>query len=308
MATLYASVIHLVAEHEVRLEKPGGQHAHAAFLELVREIDPELAARLHDTNGRKPFTTSPLMTWAQGGRGETGPALGRHETVRLPVGWEGWLRVTLLDEGLFRVFIDHFLLGSARPRLRLGDAHFLVKEVLTTPGSHPWAGTVRTDELRGLLDLPAPRRLGLRLATPTAFSLGGERVSTFPSPDLVFMNLVRAWEGLGEDHGISGPLREYVSAQVLAGAYRLHTEPFLIQNQTQLGAVGEVEYVRLDGTDHPLGRALNLLAQFAFFAGLGRKTAMGMGMVRPEELLWVDGFPSSEGLATGQKRMKGTGE
>jgi CRISPR-associated endoribonuclease Cas6 len=297
MTTLYASVIHLVAEHEVRLEKPGGQHAHAAFLELVREIDPELAGRLHDTNGRKPFTTSPLMTWAQGGRGEMGPALGRRESVTLPVGWEGWLRVTLLDEALFRVFIDHFLFGAARPRLRLGDGHFLVKEVLTTPGSHSWAGVARSEDLRGLLDVPAPQRLGLRLATPTAFSLGDERVATFPSPDLVFMNLARAWEGLGEDHGISSPLRDYVNTQVLAGAYRLHTEPFLLQNQTQLGAVGEVEYVRLDGTDHPLGRALNLLTQFAFFAGLGRKTAMGMGMVRPEEPLKGARFPFGEGPA-----------
>ena len=61
MSTLYSSVIKLTNLLPVTIPPPGGQHAHAAFLDILRAVDPALSQALHDLNGRKPFTVSPLM-------------------------------------------------------------------------------------------------------------------------------------------------------------------------------------------------------------------------------------------------------
>src|SRR5205085_2910661 len=91
-----------------------------------------------------------------------------------------WLRFTILDERLFQVFVQRFLMGADRPTLRLSQVQFGIAEVLTTPGSHPWAGYTSA---RALLDgqretaraeTGLDTSLALEFASPTAFSLGGD--------------------------------------------------------------------------------------------------------------------------------------
>ncbi|MBI1800750.1 MAG: hypothetical protein HYR71_03875 [Chloroflexi bacterium] len=130
MTTLYSSVLRLHAIHDGALEPTQGHHAHAAFLHIVEQVDPILSQRLHDSNARKPFTLSPLRGLPPPRRGE----------VCLRAGDECWLRVTLAGERMFETFIQRFMQGEVRPTLRLGEAHFAVSAVLTTPGSHAWAG------------------------------------------------------------------------------------------------------------------------------------------------------------------------
>jgi hypothetical protein len=51
-----------------------GHQAHALFLDLVRQLDPALATRLHDESNYRPFTVSPLS----GGRLEGASLVLRH--------------------------------------------------------------------------------------------------------------------------------------------------------------------------------------------------------------------------------------
>jgi CRISPR-associated endoribonuclease Cas6 len=188
--------------------------------------------------------------------------------------------VTILDDSLFKTFIDYFMKVSGRnlPEIRLGDAHFCVTEILTTPGSHPWAGYTSVEDLEKKLDEPAPEKLKFELFTVTSFKLQDKSIEQMPKPKHVFGNLAGAWRQLtGQNH--VQVIEEYVEKHLVMGNHHLQRRKTMLHNTLQLGAVGQVEFIRTDEEDSPAARALNLLADLAFYTGLGRKTAQGMGMV-----------------------------
>ena len=194
--------------------------------------------------------------------------------------------MTILDDRLFKTFIDYFMnslpfpsRGGAGGEVRLGDAHFCVSEILTTPGSHPWAGYVTLEELQKRLDEPAPSSITFELCSPTSFNLGAKNFEIIPYPKLVFGNLATAWKALTGENMVEA-VEKYVEKSWRLVLHRLERKALTLHNHPQLGAVGRVEYQRLDDSDVPLARALHLLADLAFYTGLGRKTAQGMGMAR----------------------------
>ncbi len=271
---LYSSIIRLLNLRSVTIPPPGGQHAHAAFFDIVREVDPVLSQVLHDNHGkgvRQPFTLSPLM----------GLPRVRSPVIHLREGWECWLRVTMLNEPLFRTFLEYFMDGDGRrlPHIRLGDAHFAVTEILVTPGSHPWAGFTALEALQHRLQEPPPASFGFELHSPTSFSLGDGKIETVPHPRLVFGNLASAWRALtGED--LVREVEQYAESHLRLVTHRLERKALTLHNRPQLGVVGRVEYRFDPAEDTPLARTLHLLAELAFYTGLGRKTAQGMGMTR----------------------------
>lgn len=265
---------------------PGGQHAHAAFLDIVRTVNPELSQYLHDLNGRKPFTVSPIMGLPKPNHHIENELKQKNE-ITLREGWECWLRVTLLDEALFCSFIEYFL-NPASPKkrgagnagnIRLGDAHFLVSEILTTPGSHPWAGFTTLDELQRRLDQPPSSSITLEFHSPVSFKLQDERVELLPYPKHVFGNLATAWRALSGENLVEA-VEKHAETHWQFVLHRLERKSLTLHNRPQLGSVGRVEYQCLGSADTPLSRAMNLLADLAFYTGVGRKTAQGMGMVR----------------------------
>jgi CRISPR-associated endoribonuclease Cas6 len=280
---LYSSVIKLLSLHTVTIPRPGAQHAHGAFFDILRQVDPALATEVHAIEGkgkRKPFTLSPIQGLPANRRNGQEKA----GTIHLREGWECWLRVTLLDETLFRKFIEYFL-DSPSPKgtaeIRLGDAHFLVSEILTTPGSHPWAGFTTLEALQKRLDEPAPDSLSFEFHSPTSFKLG-DHIELIPYPKLLFGNLATAWKNLsGED--MVEAIEKYAQQNLQLTPHRLERRALTLSNQPQLGSLGKVEYRLLHPEDTPLARALNLLADLAFYTGVGRKTTQGMGMTRRVE-------------------------
>ena len=63
-------------------------------------------------------------------------------------------------------------------------------------------------------------------------------------------------------------------------AIKLHTEVSSNYDSKFIGCVGEISY-RILGDVEPIAiKQINALANFALYAGVGRKTTMGMGMTR----------------------------
>jgi len=301
--TLYACVLKLHPTTPALIPATQGHHAHAAFFDIVRAIDPTLAEALHQSGERKPFTISPLILPT--------PARSRRETAtgsrpalpprRTAAGSEVWvhpdqtgeLRFTILHEELFQTFIRRFLLGDDRPTIRLGGADFLVSEVLTTPGSHPWAGYTTAQQLYDRwrsTPLAAKNNPGhyfhIQFASPTAWSLGGKwgkRMEVLPSPRAFFGGLAATWNTwfadiLSLDTRL---IRDYAAeAVVVSQIEQLTTHVYQYQRYLQVGVTGNLTYELLDYANESLAMALNLLADFAFYAGCGYKTTMGMGQVR----------------------------
>jgi CRISPR-associated endoribonuclease Cas6 len=273
MSILYSSVVKLTALNNLQLSHDAGQHAHAAFYHLIDLADPVLAAQLHQQKGRKPFTVSPLMGL---------PVTPPNQPFRLRAGWEGWLRFTILDSTLFQTFISAFVTSGLThrgiPSLQLGEGKFAVQEVLTSPESHPMAGYLPMSDLLATLEQPAHSRFRFDFFTPTSFGWKGDAIQTLPTPRLVFGNLATAWQVLSGENSTRA-VEEYASEWLVSGKHKLQTERIFLHGKNQIGTVGFIEQLYFEQQADSLElRFINLLAQLAFFTGVGRKTTHGMGM------------------------------
>jgi CRISPR-associated endoribonuclease Cas6 len=312
--TLYSTVVKLIAIQDGQLPATQGRLAHAAFLDIIRAVDPALADALHASRGRKPFTVSPLwdLPRQHNPKGQV--------TVRR--GHQTWLRFTLLGSELFTTFTHHFLspltpspsqaeARASRPpspsqgegrgegppshrggEVRIGNLDFAITEILTTPGSHPWAGYTAVSELYRHWQSTPPsasaRKIALEFASPTVFSRSSDKdgigkfMEPFPAPAMFFGSVAAMWN----DH-MPAPLslpkqaiRQYAEETVVVGLYRMESQMFRYWGRPQIGATGKMTYLLKDRENRDMIRTLNTLADFAFYSGTGYKTTMGMGQCR----------------------------
>lgn len=175
---------------------------------------------------------------------------------------EQWLRLGLLRSDL----LAPLLWGMSRD---LGG-------MITLAGVNCRLGrfvqVVKARRFEELMAVPVQRELQLRLFTPTSFKLDGY-VQPFVLPELVFENLRRRWNGVAPAELAIGP----VVWEGLTAAFELKTRALRMEGGSEIGALGWVRYYF---PDEEQARLATILAHFAFFAGVGRKTAMGMGQAR----------------------------
>jgi CRISPR-associated endoribonuclease Cas6 len=272
---LHALIINLIATQNGRLRATQGHLAHAAFLNILQQVDPQVSAAIHDMKGRKPFTISPLEGF---GRGQKG-------SLTIEAGQEGWLRVTLLDPKLFHTFIQYFLRPANKPAIKLENLTFTISEILSTPGSHKLAGYTSLTDLythwQEMGDIANHRKISLHFRTPTAFSM---RSSSFrhmhilPDPALVFGQLADYWDNLtGSD--TREAVRAFCADAVVVARYKLQSHIYQYRRSKQVGFAGKVTYEILDREATEMVQHLNCLADLAFYTGVGSKTTQGMGQV-----------------------------
>jgi len=274
---LHAIVINLIAQEAGTLPGTVGELAHAAFYAAVDAVDPALAAQIHDAQERKAFSLSPLYGYWQS------PEDGR---IHVNAGQPGWLRLGLLDEELFAVFMQHILysgITGGAASIRLGRIPFTITEALGSPGSHPWVGYTTWADLASLAD--SPERWVVDFASPTAIRWGeadnkSRRVEIFPTPRLAIASLRTLWDRTtGAQWGRD--FEEWVDRNIAVGrVWYWATEPFRYQKQTYVGGVGKLEYRVLDGRNRANVAHFNRLLQLAFYAGVGYKTTHGLGQMR----------------------------
>ena len=113
-----------------------GATVQGMFLHLLEEVDPAVARRLHDESKYRPYTLSPL------GIGEPSRQFDGFRLPRqydLQAGTPCYLRVCLLEDGLFPPFSRYFL-ERPEPSFRLGGSEFTVTNVtVTQDGGSPWS-------------------------------------------------------------------------------------------------------------------------------------------------------------------------
>jgi CRISPR-associated endoribonuclease Cas6 len=265
---LYALVATVIVEQVAELEPSSGHLAHALFLDLMRQADPALAATLHAPSTHKPFTVSPLLAPHDDHplSGVVGP------------GQRGRLRFTILDDRVFAALLRKFQHDPVTA-VRIGSARLMVADLSTVPGR--WTGA---SSLTQLWDEAATGpSVCLQLASPTSFSLGhanGEaRLGLFPLPSLVFGSLSRRWASL-ESVPLPPSLKELIAQGLVEASYEVRTVALHLTGRPEIGAVGWCRYTARGAWPADALRALNALADFAFYAGVGRKTTMGMGQAR----------------------------
>jgi CRISPR-associated endoribonuclease Cas6 len=274
-----------------------GQLIHAGLLDWLREVDPPTAARLHEPNHDRPFTTGAL--WDPD---RPAQAAAQDGGQRLPVSpaQAHWLRITLLDETLFSPFTQPLINppgGARHPMLRLGAIPFAITDVILTPQAATtpdaaWAGwTTYADLAARATALPAAqlRQLAMGFDSPTCFSDGdrpwGRRTCLLPDPERIFARLAHQWHAFAPPFlaAAADPdaVRAYARERMLIDAYALRTQRVHLKRIALPGFLGWCAYLLPDdGAGDRVRRQIHLLAAFAFYAGIGYKTALGLGRAR----------------------------
>ena len=267
---LYSIVFELVARRETSIPVTMGHLAHALFLNLIKQFAPTLSARLHDEPAYRPYTISPLIG---------GTTVGERITLRR--GQACHLRMTLFDNGqLWRALQTHFL--EAGPLyVHLGGAGFQLTRMLSTPHADP-TGWVDSTDVQTLVKFPARTTLTMSFCSPTAFSLSNHQFRLLPEPLLVWESLLRVWNLYAPEQMriAKPPLRECIEKHISVVSCTLDTAFLHFPTHAQKGFVGQCTYQLT--ADQPLIAHLTTLAAFAYYAGVGYKTTMGMGQVRVE--------------------------
>lgn len=249
-----------------------GSFGRAVFLNLIETVAPDISSALHDRQGRKPFTVSPLNVGK-------GAQVDGHIQLR---GGDGCsIRFTILDPALFTAFQSAFLVSALTAKVYLQHVPFVVEDVITTPGNHNWAGYTTFSELRERAR--TDRLIKLRFYSPTAFSLEGNGQRQFallPEPWRVFDSLCRQWNEFADIPFDAKQLRTWAGTNLLVSEIRdLKTELLRFDRFVQKGFTGSVVY-EIKDDDADMARVINTLADLALYAGVGSRTTMGMGQTR----------------------------
>lgn len=130
----------------------------------------------------------------------------------------------------------------------------------------------QTQNFANLLQIPSEELIEIDLITPTSFKQN-QVIQPFPLPELVFNNLWRRWNAFAPIELQLPP----IEWQAMVVAYQLKTKAIKLKSATEIGSTGWVKY-KFSNPEQT--KIATTLAFFAEFAGIGRKTAMGMGRSR----------------------------
>ena len=262
---LYSMVLKLIAEEDALISPTQGYHSYVLLLSLLREVSPETAEQFHEMEAPKPFTASPL-------RGKF--ALGGKKVV---TGSSYWLRFTFLDDSLFAQIAGSLVNPKRREGLRLGAATFKLDEAITNQQGSPWArfGSFEDIHERAPLDTKIP----LEFSSPTTFRSGGKRNFTFPLPELVFGSYLSKWNTHSHIK-FDESLRSLFPDHIIPARYKLETRILDFGSYQEVGFEGGCTFIVSESVPKEALRQINAMADFAFYAGTGAKTTMGMGQTR----------------------------
>ncbi|MBE9078961.1 CRISPR-associated endoribonuclease Cas6 [Romeria aff. gracilis LEGE 07310] len=282
----HSLVLNLLPQSPIPPGFTSGKHLHALFLSLVSTVEPELANQLHANQGNKAFTLSPLQV-SPPPHPSTHPPIHWNHLQSVPPNTPCWWRISLLDDRLFSRLNPLWLNLNPQHPWHLGPADLHITSILgTRQSTQPWANFSSYGQLCEQAS-EQERKLILQFCTPTAFRQG-KYDSAMPTPERVFGSLLRRWNAYsGQD--FPKAILESLQPSYFEIRTQLATDP---RSQFQhtgaqtspcnqfMGCVGKVTYQILGRVDTEAVKQLNTLANYAFYAGVGRKTPMGMGMSR----------------------------
>jgi CRISPR-associated endoribonuclease Cas6 len=244
--------------------RPLGRALHAILLRTLQQQDAALAQAIHDSSGPKPFTVSDLF---------------EHEGQLT-------LRFTALTPSVARALAQAAATGGLRPDavLNLDGLKLRLTGAATRREQHPWAGQTSYGSLAlpWLYQQAEPEiRLAFEFASPVTFKSNDMNVPV-PLPQWVFGGLLDRWNAFAPVP-LPEAVREFAALRMALSRYELRTVavPFK-PGAVKFGAVGYGVYTA-PHPDETLLSALNLLSEFAFYAGVGAQTTMGFGQCRALE-------------------------
>jgi len=276
----HSLVLNLIPQSPIYPEFLSGRHYHALFLTLVSSVDKTLGDYLHSSNADKAFTLSPLQVLSLQGTEDRKQGKKRFHTLQweqqkpIPAGTPCWWRISLLDDTLFSKLASLWLNLNPKHPWHLGSADLHITSILGTPQStQSWANACTYAQLYEQAS-DRDRTLKFIFATPVSFRQG-EYDTVLPVKECVFNSLLTRWNKYSGIEITNVPIES-----IYPSYFNINTEIVSNYDSKFIGCVGEISY-RILGAVEPIAiKQINALVDFALYAGMGRKTTMGMGMAR----------------------------
>uniref|UniRef100_UPI0030DC1000 CRISPR-associated endoribonuclease Cas6 n=1 Tax=Cyanothece sp. BG0011 TaxID=2082950 RepID=UPI0030DC1000 len=179
-----------------------------------------------------------------------------------------------MDDTLFSQLTQLWLNLNPNQPWHLGSADLQITSILGTPQStQPWANACPYQQLYEQAS-STERTFKLTFATPTAFRQG-KYDTPLPTPESVFKSLLNRWNKYS-----SLKITDFTIDNLFPSCFDIQTQIVTDSRSKFIGCVGKVEYRLLGEVDSLQIKHFNVLADYALYCGIGRKTTMGMGMTR----------------------------
>ena len=248
-----------------------GPAVYAALLAALTDAGAtDLAAAFHQPRSSgpdqpkqpKPFALTPLLD------DHDQPATATSGQVHFDVG--------VLHEPATATVLD--ALGRT-PTVRIARCTYRVATVTLA------AASAYTDLLAGAQPATTWR---LRLITPVGFATareeGPRRMRPLPEPERVLASLATRWQALAGGVPLPAGLPAAIAGHLELVDFQLTMAEHLVKagQPARRGSIGQVTYrvVEPTGLSAPVRCGLDALLAFAAYAGIGDRTAVGMGQVR----------------------------
>lgn len=265
----YSLILNLVPLSPIPKTHLSGRHLHALFLALVHSQSSELATTLHAQTTQKAFTLSLLQSNIT--TQQFPDTLQWSYRKAIPAGSLCWWRITLLDDMLFSKLVSLWLDLDKQQQWHLGGSPIQVTRVIgTQQAGQPWASYLSYAQLYEQAS-DRNRKLPFRLCSPTNFRIS-DYDSCLPTRDRVFKSLLKRWNCYS---GI--PFPEDLIGSIYPSDMTLHSEIAIDSRSKFIGSVGNITFNILGDIFPSTIKQINTLASFSLYAGIGRKTPMGMG-------------------------------
>jgi len=277
----YSLVLNLLPQSSISKEFLQGINLHGLFFELVHHVNPELSSYLHKDFANKPFTISPLQTktFHESLIHEKSSIVEKLQFIYshdVPVQTPCWWRISLLDDLIFHELKKIWLNPDSNFSWSINDIKLKLCSVLMHPTSEqPWANHLSYEEIYQLAS-DQERKINFQIFTPATFRVFGTKYdSPLPDKSLVFNSLLNRWNTFSNI-----PFKNNIIEPIFPANFDLKTFTIEDKRSKFIGAVGTITFQIFGDVSPTIIKQLNTLADFAFFSGVGRKTTMGMGILK----------------------------
>ncbi len=281
---LRSIMISLTSESSYPILGPLGRPAQAWFLRQVTRANPALAQRLHDEQGVKPYTVSTLLD-------ERGRPL--QAGTWLQPGQVCWLRLTTFNEELSTA-LEKQVIRRIPKSLTIYKMDFRVDDVFARHSEHQWAGETSFSEMaQDAANSKARNTVRMEFTSPTAFRSNNLDIC-LPAAGQVFRSLADRWNAFcPQPMQLQDIWPDFAAACIFANELTaVNTTHWVFAEGTRgaaTGFSGTVGFYLPAAKNLPeqwqpyhegAATVMQSLARFAFYAGVGHHTTIGMGQTR----------------------------
>jgi len=256
-------LIKFKSQREIKVLGGGEEHLYVLIFDVLYKNDKNLAKKIQESQDEMPFTISPFLKGAK---------FSRSYSLLFPDRTTSF-RITYLKEKIFESLIKGLLFFlNKKEALKFSEGEILIERVDWQQGKK--ASFTSFEEIFSRAQ--DGRKVILEFCSPTTFENEEERL--FPLPELVFSSLLKKWNAFSDVKIPSQVQEEFNRIRVIQ--HRLKTEAVHFSENRIIGFMGKASYELPESIDKKTRQAVNALADFAFYSGLGDKTHKGMGQAR----------------------------